>query len=50
MKILIVGPITSPIVKRLWINLKNSEHEVLIASHNAKDIEGVINCNRSPTL
>lgn len=34
MKVLIVGPITSPIVRRLEFNLRNSGLDVYVASHN----------------
>lgn len=43
MKVLIVGPYSSPIIQRLTMNLRNSEHDVLVASYNAENIEGVIN-------
>jgi len=42
MKVLIIGPISSPIVRRLWGHLKTQNIEVKIASHNAKGVEGVI--------
>lgn len=41
MKVLIVGPINSPIVCRLWEHLKAQNIDVKVASHNASSIEGV---------
>ncbi|MCR8922126.1 glycosyltransferase [Dasania sp. GY-MA-18] len=42
MKVLIIAPIHSPIVQKLVAALKNAGIDVLAASHNAKDIDGVI--------
>jgi hypothetical protein len=42
MKILIVGPYSSPIIRRLVNSLKSNGVEVFIASHNASNIDGVI--------
>lgn len=43
MKVLIVGPIASPIVRRLRHSLMESGCDVLVASHNAGGMEGVVN-------
>lgn len=43
MKVLVVGPINSPIVSRLVNHLKSQGIEVLIASHGAIESEGVVN-------
>lgn len=42
MKVLIVGPISSPIIRRLQYSLRNDGYDVLVASHNAKGIEGTV--------
>lgn len=46
MKVLIVGPIKSPIIKRLWSNLESSGYDVLVASYNAEGIENVMNLGK----
>jgi len=46
MKILLVGPIASPLFNRLWVNLKTRGYKVIVASHNADGIEGVINLGK----
>lgn len=42
MRILVVGPILSPIIQRLVKHLKDNGHEVLVASHNIEESQGVI--------
>lgn len=46
MKVLVIGPVSSPIIKRLSRHLKNIGHDVLVASHNAEKLEGVINLGK----
>ena len=46
MKILVVGPFSSPIIQRLAKNLKDNGHEILVASHSIENSENVIDLGR----
>jgi len=46
MKILVVGPICSPIISRLVRHLKDAGNEVLIASFDAESQDGVLNLGK----
>lgn len=46
MKILILGSAHSPIIKRLRLNLENSGHKVLLASHNSENLDGIIDLGK----
>jgi len=46
MRILIVGPIVSPIIRRLKYHLIESGYDVIVASHNADNIDGVIDLGK----
>jgi glycosyltransferase involved in cell wall biosynthesis len=46
MKILVIGPHESPIIKRLVFNLKKKKHTVWLASHNAEHHEDIIDLGR----
>ncbi|MFS1525553.1 glycosyltransferase [Microbulbifer sp. 2304DJ12-6] len=42
MKVLVLGPISSPIIRRLQSSLTNEGFNVVVASHNAKHVESAI--------
>lgn len=46
MKILIVGPLTSPIIQRLMQHLKKIGHEVLLASHDAVNSDDIVDLGK----
>lgn len=46
MKILVIGPHESPIIKRLVFNLRKKKHTVWLASHNAEHHEDIIDLGR----
>ena len=46
MKILVIGPHESPIIKRLVLNLKENKHTVWLASHNAEHHKEIIDLGR----